>query len=57
MKWSDFWVECLEQLEDDEIYLSMEQEKQEKVKKMFKKKWDKGVSVDDAVYDIMVVWG
>lgn len=36
MKWSDFWVECLEQLEDDEIYLSMEQEKQEKVKKMFK---------------------
>lgn len=53
MLWSEYFKKVNECMEQEDIYEKyQDSEKMEAIKKLFKKKWKLGVSVEDAFYDI-----
>lgn len=54
MKFSEFWKavqECIEREYDADHF---DEKELQTLKANFKKKWKKGISVEDAYYDLMV---
>lgn len=54
MKFSEYWIAVMEMIEREYDAEYFEEKQMQTLKANFKKKWKKGITVEDAYYDLMV---
>lgn len=54
MKFSEYWIAVMEMVEREYDADYFDEKQMQTLKANFKKKWKKGITVEDAYYDLMV---
>ena len=54
MKWSEYWNEISVKIEQEYDHDYFDEKTMQTLKANFKKKWKKGVTIEDAYYDLMI---